>query len=285
MFYTIRETLIAFQRAPLLTGLSAAMVGLALFVVGLFGLATYNVRLYMETLEERVEVVAYLRDDATTAEIALMETALTMLPEVLAVDFVTKAEALEKAYRELPEFNEILTDLEVNPLPASLDIQLRPGSRNPATADRIAQQAALHSIVEEVQYGQEWVEKLFTLRRMGAVTTTVLGTAFAVVAALIIGTAVRIAIFARREEIKIMQLVGARDSFIHRPFLLEGGITGALGGALAVLLTYAVFWSVFHYLFTISWIPWEWAGIGVSSGIVFGVLASGYAVRKHLREV
>lgn len=285
VLYTIRETLIAFKRAPLLTGLSAAMVGLALFVVGLFGLATHNVRLYLETLEERVEVVAYLRDDANTADIAAMEGALTMLPEVLAVDFVTKGEALEKAYTELPEFNEILTDLEVNPLPASIEIQLRPGDRTPATADRVAQQAALHPIVEEVQYGQEWVDKLFTLRRMGAVTTTVMGTAFAVVAALIIGTAVRIAIFARREEIKIMQLVGARDSFVHRPFLLEGGITGALGGAIAILLTYTTFWSVFNYLFIISWIPWEWAGIGMSAGIVFGVFASGYAVRKHLREV
>ena len=285
MFYTIRETLIAFKRAPLLTGLSAAMVGLALFVVGLFGLATYNVRLYMETLEERVEVVAYLRDDATTEDIANMERALTSLPEVLAVDFVTKGEALERAYRELPEFSEILTELEVNPLPASLEVQLRPGNRTPATADRIARQAGLYPIVEEVQYGEEWVEKLFTLRRMGVVTTTVLGTAFAVVAALIIGTAVRIAIFARQEEIKIMQLVGARDAFIHRPFLLEGGITGALGGVLALALTYTTFWSVFNYLFEISWIPWEWAGIGVSSGIVFGVLASGYAVRKHLREV
>ncbi len=285
VFYTIRETLIAFKRAPLLTGLSAAMVGLALFVVGLFGLATYNVQVYMETLEERVEVVAYLRDDATTEEIADMVRALTSLPEVLGVDFVTKDEALERAYRELPEFSEILTDLEVNPLPASLEIQLRPGNRTPETANRIAEQAGLYPPVEEVQYGEEWVDKLFTLRRMGAVTTTVLGTAFAVVAALIIGTAVRIAIFARQEEIKIMQLVGARDAFIHRPFLLEGGITGALGGALALALTYTTFWSVFHYLFVISWIPWKWAGIGVSSGIVFGVLASGYAVRKHLREV
>lgn len=285
VFYTIRETLTAFKRAPLLTGLSAAMVGLALFVVGLFGLATYNVQVYMETLEERVEVVAYLRDDATTEEIADMVRALTSLPEVLGVDFVTKDEALERAYRELPEFSEILTDLEVNPLPASLEIQLRPGNRTPETANRIAEQAGLYPAVEEVQYGEEWVDKLFTLRRMGAVTTTVLGTAFAVVAALIIGTAVRIAIFARQEEIKIMQLVGARDAFIHRPFLLEGGITGALGGALALALTYTTFWSVFHYLFIISWIPWEWVGIGVSSGIVFGVLASGYAVRKHLREV
>ena len=285
VLYTIRETFIAFKRAPLLTGLSAAMVGLALFVVGLFGLATHNVRLYLETIEERVEVVAYLRDDASTADIAAMEGALTMLPEVLAVDFVTKAEALEKAYTDLPEFNEILTDLEVNPLPASMEIQLRPGSRTAATADRIAQQATLHPIVEEVQYGEEWVDKLSTLRRMGFVTTTVLGTAFAVVAALIIGAAVRIAIFARREEIKIMQLVGARDSFVHRPFLLEGGITGAIGGALAIALTYTTFWSVFNYLFTISWIPWEWAGIGMSAGIVFGVLSSGYAVRRHLREV
>ena len=285
MLYTIRETLVAFKRAPLLTGLSAAMVGLALFVVGLFGLATYNVRLYFDTLEERVEVTAYLRDDATTADIIDVEAALTMLPEVLGVEFVTKDEALEKAYRDLPEFSEILTDLEVNPLPASLEIQLRPGSRTPVLAGRIAQQAALYPIVEEVQYGEEWVDKLFTLRRMGAVTTTVLGAAFAVVAAMIIGTAVRIAIFARREEIKIMQIVGARDGFIHRPFLLEGGITGALGGILAVALTYATFWSVLHYIFDISWIPWAWAGMGVSTGVVFGILASGYAVRKHLQEV
>jgi cell division transport system permease protein len=285
VLYTVRETLIAFKRAPLLTGLSATMVGLALFVVGLFGLATYNVRLYLETLEERVEVVAYLRDDATTAEIVNMEEALATLPDVLGVDFVTKDEALARAYEELPEFSDIFTDLEVNPLPASLEIQLLPRSRTPVMADRIAQQAALYPIVEEVQYGEEWVDKLFTIRHIGAVTTTVLGTAFAVVAAMIIGTAVRIAIFARREEIKIMQWVGARDGFIHRPFLLEGGITGALGGLLAVALTYATFWSVFRYIFEISWIPWAWAAVGISIGIVFGVFASGYAVRKHLLEV
>lgn len=285
VLYTIRETLIAIKRAPLLTGLSASMVGLALLVVGLFGLATYNVRIYLETLAERVEVVAYLKDGSITADIVDMESALTMLPEVLGVEFVSKDEALEKAYLELPEFNEILTDLEVNPLPASIEIRLRPESRTPVIADRIAQQAALYSIVEDVEYGEEWVDKLFTLQRMGAVTTTVLGTAFALVAAMIIGTAVRIAIFARREEIKVMQLVGARDGFIHRPFLLEGGITGAIGGIFAVALTYATFSAVFRYLFVIAWIPWAWAGMGVSAGVVFGVLASGYAVRKHLREV
>ncbi len=281
----IREAFAAFRRAPLLTGLSAAMVGLALFVVGLFTLAAHNLKLALDTLEDRVAIVAYLRDDARSAEIADMEQALSGLPEVLAVEFVTKAEALEKARRELPEFREVLSDLEVNPLPASLEIQLRPGHRSPATVDRLSKQAAFYPFVEDVQYGRERVDKLFTLRRMGGVTATVLGTAFAIVAALIIGTAVRIAIFARREEIKVMQLVGARDGFIRRPFLIEGAITGAMGGLLAVGLTYATFRAIFHYLFSISWVPPEWAAGGVLIGVLFGVIASRFAVRKHLKEV
>ena len=285
MLYTLRETISAFRRAPLLTSLSAVMVGLALFVVGLFSLATHNLKLALDTLEERVEIVAYLRDDASTDEIANMERALSALPEVLAIEFVTKDEALAKVRLELPEFREVMTDLEVNPLPASLEIQLRTGSRTTATVERLAQQARLYPFVEEVQYGQEWVEKLFTLRRVGGVTATVLGSAFAMVAALIIGTAVRIAIFARREEIKVMQLVGAQNGFIRRPFLIEGGITGALGGALAIGLTYTTFRAVFHYLFPIAWIPVEWAGTGLLIGVVFGVIASSFAVRKHLREV
>lgn len=285
MFYTIREALAAFRRAPLLTGLSAAMVGLALFVVGLFALAAHNLKLALDTLEDRVAIVAYLRDDAASAEIAGMERALSSLPEVLAVEFVTKAEALEKARRELPEFREVLMDLEVNPLPASLEIQLRPGHRSPTTVDRVSKQAALYPFVEDVQYGREWVDKLFTLRRMGGVTATVLGTAFAVVAALIIGTAVRIAIFARREEIKVMQLVGARDAFIRRPFLIEGALTGAMGGLLAAGLTYLTFRTIVHYVFSISWVPPEWAAGGVLIGVVFGVISSRFAVRKHLREI
>lgn len=285
MFYTLREAIRNLRRTPLLTGLSASMIGLALFVVGLFALAAYNLQLALETLEERVEVVAYLRDNAGSYEIAAMTDALTNLPEVLSIDFVTKSEALLKARRELPEFRDILTDLEVNPLPASLEIQLRPGSRTRETVDRLARQAEAFPIVEDVQYGQEWVDKLFTLRRMGGVTTTVLGTAFAVVAALIIGTAVRIAIFARREEIKVMQLVGARDEFIRQPFLIEGVVTGALGGLLAVAMTYLTFRSVLQYLFTISWIPTQWAGIGVLAGVVFGLIASNLSVRKHLREI
>ncbi|RMH23029.1 MAG: ABC transporter permease [Gemmatimonadetes bacterium] len=283
--YALREALAAFRRAPLLTGLSAAMVGLALFVVGLFALAAYNLQLALESVEERVEIVAYLREEARTDEIALAEQELSSLPEVESVEIVTKDEALEIARRELPEFREVFTDLDVNPLPASIEIRLKAGHRDPSSVDHVARQAGQYPIVEDVRFGREWVDKVFTIRRMAAITTAVMGIAFALVALLIIGTAVRMAVFARRDEIRIMRLVGARDRFIRLPFLLEGALTGFAGGVLAIALTWLTYRAVFHWVFSIEWIPLSWVGAGLLAGVLFGTFASSLAVRRYLREV
>ena len=283
--YAIREALAAFKRAPVLTGLSAAMVGLALFVVGLFGLATYNLRLALSAIEERVEVVVYLRDDARQSEIDLAQLELGDLPEVQRADYISKREALARAQEDLPEFGELFAGAGVNPLPQSLELELRPGARNQETVEAIALRAEAYPFVEEVRYGREWVDKLFTLRRVGAATTAVLGASFFLVAALIIGTALRIAVHARRDEIYIMRLVGARNSFIRRPFLLEGAMAGLLGGLLAWLLTYAVYRIVYAYLFAVAWIPGSWVLAGMGTGVVFGAVASALAIRRHLREV
>lgn len=285
MRHTLREAVAAFQRSPLLTILSAAMVGLALFVLGLFSVATWNLSQALGTLEERVEVVAYLRDDAGSAQIDLLVDELTRLPEVAAVEYVSRQQALTRAREELPEFSDLFADLEVNPLPASVEVELRPGRRNSDTVERIAQEAEGFGIVEEVRYGREWVDRLFTIRRIGAVTTAVLGGGFALVAALIIGAAIRIAIFARREEIQIMRLVGATNGFIRRPFLVEGALTGLFGGILALFLTLVAHRLVSTLLFPIEWIPAGWVAAGVAAGVALGSLASALAVRRYLREV
>ncbi len=283
--YALREAMAAFKRAPVLTGLSSAMVGLALFVVGLFGVATHNLRLALSAIEERVEVAVYLRDDARQSEIDLILTELAAIPEVRAVTFVSKRDALERARTELPEFGEMFSDLEVNPLPQSLEVELRPGARTPEVVRKVSDAAMMYPFVEDARYGREWVDRLFALRRIGAASTAVLGTAFAMVAALIIGTALRIAIFARREEIYVMRLVGAKNGFIRRPFLLEGAIAGFLGGLLAWALTYGTYRGVYTYLFELVWVPSEWVAIGIAAGAAFGALSSGLAIRRHLREV
>jgi cell division transport system permease protein len=283
--HALREALAAFRRAPVLTVLSASMVGLALYVVGLFGLAAFNLQLALTAVEERVEVVVYLRDDTRQSEIELAQTRLAEISEVARIRYVSKREALERAQQDFPDFSELFSGAEVNPLPQSLEIELRPEARNQAGVDRVAREAGAFPFVEDVQYGREWVDKLFTLRRVGAITAVVLGSAFFVVAALIIGTALRIAIFARREEIYVMRLVGATNGFIRRPFLFEGAMSGLIGGTLAWIATWASYRTAYAFIFPVAWIPGGWITLGLLAGVVFGTAASGLAIRRYLREV
>jgi cell division transport system permease protein len=285
MPHSLREALAAFRRTPLLSFLSIVAIGFSLFVIGLFALTTFNIRNAIEQIEERVEVVAYLYEGSGEDEVQLAMQELSLLPEVMAIRYVSKEDALVSAYRDLEEFREVYSELDANPLPASLEVQLNPGMRTPVSVESVATHLQAYPFVEDVRFGREWLDKIVSLRRVAAGAAGIIGGAFALVAAIIIATAVRIVVFARREEISIMRLVGATDGFIRRPFLTEGILTGFLGGMLAIGLTWAAFRTVNATLMGIFWIPVEWALIGVASGALLGFLSSAIAVRRHLRAV
>lgn len=285
MSYVFREALRAFRRTPLLTGLSAGMIALSLFLVGLFGLAAYNIRRVLERVESRVEVVAYLRDDADPAVVTVVQNEIAAYAEVREVTYITKEQALQRARRDLPELESVIGGLESNPLPASLEVMFKPNQTGPDIVRNVAARIEAFPVIEDVRFGSEWLDKVFLLRRVAGTTTLILGIAFATVAALIIGSAIRMAIYARRDEIEIMRLVGATEGFVRRPFILEGLITGILGGLLALGAMYAAYAVVSRTVFQLEWLPLEWAGAGVLAGSAVGVLASAAAVRRHLREV
>jgi cell division transport system permease protein len=283
--YAVREAAAAFRRAPVLTGLSAAMIALSLFVIGLFGLAAHNVRETIQNVESRVEVVAYLRDSAAPDAIQAAQQDIERYPEVSAVRFISREEALAVARRELDELSNIFGSLETNPLPASLEVSLNPGQSDASVIRSVATRVGDMPVVEEVQFGEDWVDKVFVLRRVAAIATLTLGIGFAAVAALIIGAAIRMAVFARRDEIVIMRLVGATDAFIRRPFVIEGVVTGLIGAILAVAGTWGVFRMLSSSVVQLTWIPTVWLVAGIAGGAIVGLLASMVAVRRHLGEV
>jgi cell division transport system permease protein len=286
MHYALREALAAVRRAPLLIFVSVVAVGLSLFVVGLFGLAAFNVQAAIDSIQERVEVVAFLRDGTAQEQVRIAEEEIASLPEVLDLRYVSRTEALATAVRELPEFREVFSGNEVNPLPASLEIRLAEGYRTPEATERLAQYVLAYPFVEDVRFGREWVASIFSLQRVAAVATAIIGGALAAVAGIIIATAVRIAVYARREEIEIMRLVGATDGFIRLPFLIEGAFAGVFGGVAAVVLTfmaYRLFVGVTS--FDLSWMPLEWLLLSVAAGAAYGLLASAIAVRRHLSAI
>ena len=282
---SVREGLAGIRRAPLLSGLSIAAIGVSLFIVGLFAVAAHNVDLTLSGAEARVEVVAYLGEGADEELVGMAAAEIEAYPEVEAVTYISKVEALFQASRELTEFSDVFSDLEVNPLPASLVIQLAERSRTPAAAERVAERLEGYELVDEVRYGREWVDRLFLVRRIVGGGALLLGAGFAIGATLLIGIAIRMAILARRKGIAVMKTVGATEAYIRRPFLIEGLFTGLLGGLLALLLTWGTYRVIDGSLLPIVWVPSWWVGVGLAGAMLLGMLAATRAVRRELKQI
>jgi cell division transport system permease protein len=284
-----REALLSFRRAPLLSALSVTTIAFSLFTVGLFGLVAVNLRQALRGLEERVEIVAFVLRGTPSETIAVASQDISAFPEVKDVNYVSEEEALQRARTELVEFRDAYRDLQVNPLPASIEIRMKEGYRDAASVDRVAQRLNGFGFIEDVRYGREWVQKLDSLRNITGLVGLVIGLAFAAVAVVIIGVTIRLTILQRAREISIMRLVGATNWFIRGPFLLEGALKGLLGGLLSVVLCYAG-----YILFrdksggTLSGLVFfrpEHMALIVVFGVLLGLCGSLVSVGRHLRHV
>ena len=283
MSLATREALVAFRRAPLLSALSITTIAFSLFAFGLFGLVALNIRQALETVSERVEIRAFAFDgtDAGTVRAAVAE--IGTYPEVLQADVIMPEEALERARREMGEFKDVF---ESAFLPTAIEVRLRPGFRDPGAVKRVADRMRALAFVEDVRYGEDWITQLQRIRNIAGATGMVLGLAFAIVAVIIIGATIRMAMMARAKEIAIMRLVGATDAFIRRPFLIEGAIKGTAGGALALGLTWLATSLIEGYLnFETVFFDGRMVVAGVAAGAVIGLLGSLVSVRRHLRQV
>ena len=285
MNLTIREALLTFRRAPLLSALSVTTIAFSLFVVGLFGLVAVNLQDALRGVAERVEIVAYLLPGTPIETITLAEKDIEAFPEVQSAAYVSEDSALARARGELVEFRDVLQELERNPLPASIELKLKPRFRDAQHVNEVAERLQGFGFVDDVRYGRDWVEKLDTLRGIAAAVGLVVGAAFAVVAIIIIGTTIRMAVLQRSREIAIMRLVGATDGFIRRPFLLQGAIKGLLGGLVAMGLAYGAYTLINRWLIQAAFFSKEQAVALVGFGMLIGFFGSAASVGRHLRRV
>lgn len=282
MRLALREALIAFRRAPLLSLLSVITIAFSLFAFGLFSLVALNIRNTLRTVEERVEIRAFLIDGAPVDSIATTMETIGAYPEVLRVEYISPEQALERAREELGEFEDVF---EASFLPASIDVRMREGNRDPLNVRRIADQIRVMGYVEDVRYGEDWIVKLYRIRNIATAAGIVLGAAFAAVSIIIIGATIRMTVMAREREISIMRLVGATDGFVRRPFLIEGFAKGVLGGFVALLLTWFANTLISRAFIQTDFFPVQVAILGVLAGALIGTLGSALSVGRHLRKV
>jgi cell division transport system permease protein len=279
---SVREALTASRRAPLLSALGVVTIAFSLFAFGLFGLVAINIRKALDEVEERVEVRAFVSDSVDIESVAAAMKDIGEFTEVQRVDYVSKEKALERARKEMGEFADVF---EAGVLPASIEVHLRPGLRGPAVVKSVADRMKTYAFIDDVRYGEEWVEKLYRLRNIATVAGIALGVAFAAVAIIIIGATIRMTVLARAKEISIMRLVGATDMFIRLPFLIDGMVKGVLGGLLALVFVWVANRVVNEYFMQTIFFDRQLIFFGVVGGAVMGILGSLVSVGRHLRRI
>ncbi|MBF0599775.1 ABC transporter permease [Atopobiaceae bacterium FL090493] len=242
--YSLREAGHHFRR-NLSTALGAVVtIFLSLFIIGVFVLGSSIVNNMVGSVEDKVTIQAFLSDDAVQDKVDALQKSVQGWDNVESVTYKSKDEALEE-YRTTMSNKNAAAAVDAldgqNPVPASLVIKLDDPQQVSATADKLIADPSFAEVCDDtdnpaasVQYGQETVERLFSVANYIRVIAVVLVIMLTFVAFVFINNTIRLAISARRREIAIMRLVGASNGFIRGPFLMEGALEALIGALLSI---------------------------------------------------
>ena len=233
------ESLLRGWRAAVLAILTIAA---GLFVLGFFLMVNSNLQALLDRWSQSAEMSVFLKDDVTKEQIQAIDQAIAQSGLAAERKHLTKDEAVTRFKEDFPDLAGAADKLQHNPFPASLEVRLAPTAReNSAAVDALAGRVSTMPGVADVRYDRRWLSRLGStvqfLRTIGLVIVGLL----ALAAALTVANVVRLAAYARRDEIEIMQLVGAPFAFIRGPFVAEGILQGGFGAIAALVCLWVVF--------------------------------------------
>lgn len=297
ILYFIREALSNSKKNFGTTFGAVVTIFLSLLVIGIFMVGSILVNHLVEGVESEVNIQFFLNDDAAEEDISEIQVYITNLPDVASVTFISKEEALER-FKEMSTA-DIVDQLEGNPLPASLSIELKNPEQVKSIAEQIKKHSKFNSVAEKPEkpddslaFGQQVIDKLFAFANATRLVCIVLVVMLIFVALVFINNTIRLAILARRKEIAIMRLVGASNGFIRGPFVMEGALQALVGAGLAILVVWGLsaqfvpqIGSAFSFLqlkYDGSEL-WLVYALLLVVGLIIGLFGSVWAMRRYLK--
>jgi cell division transport system permease protein len=232
--YFVTEAAVSLWRGRRSSLLSVLTITLALFMLGLFLLVSRNLERTVAQWGRSAEFSVYLRDEVSSSERTEVESVLRSETGITAVEFVSKAAALARFRRDFPDLAPATQGAPENPFPASLEVRVASGSLDAAGLGRLASRVGRLPGVADVRYDRTWLDRLAALTSAVRWVGFFLAGLLILAAALTVTNVVRLALFARRDEVEIMELVGAPLAYIRGPFVCEGILQGGLGAVLAL---------------------------------------------------
>jgi len=286
--FSLRRAWQGFWRNALMSLAATATMVLMLVLLAGFWIIQTGLLSALDFTEQKVEVVANIRLDATQAEIAELEQQIHALPEVAGVTFISKEQALARfqASMEAQGRPDLTKYLDSNPLTASEEVKLKDPGYSKTVADALREMPAVRNVLDTKDTAQNVKTVTDILRTSGSVILLVIG----VIVLFIIVNTIRLAVFARAEEIEIMRLVGASDAFIRWPFVFEGAMVGLFGAIITLGGLYLLadpigsFMVDFFRVLPLSFgsLARDLVVLVSAAGLGLGVLGSWLSVRTYL---
>jgi cell division transport system permease protein len=289
-FSEAAESLWRSRRAALLSMLTIAA---GLFVLGFFLMVNANLRRIIAGWTDAAELAVYLRDEAKPDQVSSLNDLITKSGLAASVQYVSKDDARKEFVRDFPDLSQAAGALDRNPFPASFAVRLNAQAQDATAAiDNLV--TALNAVggVADVRFDRTWIARLNATVRVIRGVGLVIIALLAIASAMTVGNVVRLAAMARRDEIAIMQLVGAPFAYIRGPFIVEGLLQGGMGAILAVAALLATFAAIRARYGTFmadavgltgfAFVPTQLLLLLVVGGMALGCLG-GFAVARGVR--
>ena len=239
--YSLGEALRSLKRSGWGGFASIGAIAASFLIIGVFLLISSNLSLLVSRWKEEVQVTIFLRDGLSSAQLGSLKKSLSEEPGVRSLSFITKEQALSDFKKDLQGQEGLLEGLGYNPLPASFELQLKEPYQSPEMLQELVKRLKTWDGVEDVLYGQEWIEQLTLIIRLLKLAGMSLGGLLLLASILIVSNTIRLTIFSRAEEIDLMRLVGTSWAYIRTPFLFQGILQGLIGALLSLLILFLSF--------------------------------------------
>jgi cell division transport system permease protein len=200
----------------------------------------------------------------------------------LETTYISKQEALKQFRQELADKADLLDAIETNPLPQSFRVKVKPEYRNPEAITEIAEKIRKINGVEEVEYGKAWLGRLYRVVRLLVIIDLSLMVIVSLASVMVVFNTIQLTLYARRQAIEIMKLVGADGAHIRRPFLLEGMLQGLAGSILGLTMLYVAYRLLSSHFEMFGFFSGQQLLALLAFGICLGGLGSFIAVQKFL---
>jgi cell division transport system permease protein len=290
--YFFSRALANLRQNVFVSAVTVGTITLALLIAALFLLVYVNLEGMAAGWSDKVQITAYFDKEPAPLAVAALKGRVKAIEGTKAITFVSKQEAEQRLRARLKGQESLLEGVNSDVLPASLEIRLDRNHRDSASVSRYVASLKQVQGITEVQYGEEWVKRFNTFMNFFRMVGALLGSFLGLAVLFIVSNTIKLTIYARKEELELLSLVGATRFFIKAPFLIEGVLQGALGALLALVALAGCYYAFMHNAGSflginpagtgLTFLPAEHLAGILGGGILLGFIGSLTSLRRFV---